>query len=361
MAGAARDADPARRRFLRQSASAGLPLLLPCAAVAPLVACADSTAADTRERGAAVASVRDWGARGDGKNDDTQAFQRAIDSLPANGGTVRVPAGRFMIDPTRQVRLRDRVHLAMDPETTLVAIANGKPRAYVLLVERVGDVEISGGRIDGDRHRHHNRRGEWGHGIAVRGGQRVTIRNMHIADCWGDGISIGGERVSDDKVVHSEDVVIADVVSTGNRRQGLTIGRSRNVRVRDSEFSHTAGTLPACGIDIEPDQGGTASDVLVERCRLIANEGNGIQIYRRTSDVVVRGCTIADNRGYGVLAIDTQGGAILDNRIHGNRLKAIALHGSTRGYELARNQLRNNAHGGGDRGDGDKGEKADLG
>lgn len=346
----------ARRRFLQQGMAAWIPMVLPCVAAVPLAACANSNAAPARARGSAVASVRDWGAAGDGSRDDTEAFQQAIDSLPGNGGTVKVPAGRYRIDPTRQVRLRDKVHLQLDEQAVLEAIPNGEPRAYVLLAQRVSDVEISGGRILGERHQHRNERGEWGHGISVRGSQRVTIRDMHIQDCWGDGISIGGQRVADDQpVVHSDDVVISNVVSTGNRRQGLTIGRSRHVRVHDSEFNHTVGTLPACGIDIEPDEGGTATDVVIERCVMRANEGNGIQIYRRTADITVRDCLIEDNGGYGVLAIDTRGGLIVDNRIHGNALKGIGLRGSTEGYEVARNRVTDNSQlfrGGGGREDG---------
>jgi hypothetical protein len=45
-----------------------------------------------------VNSVREFGARGDGQTDDTEAFQRAIDAAgEAGGGRVHVPAGRYLI------------------------------------------------------------------------------------------------------------------------------------------------------------------------------------------------------------------------------------------------------------------------
>jgi hypothetical protein len=42
-------------------------------------------------------SVKDFGAVGDGITNDTAAIQAAIDSLPANGGTVFVPVGTYLV------------------------------------------------------------------------------------------------------------------------------------------------------------------------------------------------------------------------------------------------------------------------
>ena len=55
----------------------------------------------SRARGGARISVRNHGARGNGSTDDTAAFQRAINALPSGGGTVVVPNGTYLIDPTR--------------------------------------------------------------------------------------------------------------------------------------------------------------------------------------------------------------------------------------------------------------------
>ncbi|MCB9880984.1 MAG: hypothetical protein H6832_05810 [Planctomycetes bacterium] len=48
-------------------------------------------------------SVRDTGAVGDGIQDDTAAIQKAIDKLPARGGTVLFPAGTYRISSTLRV------------------------------------------------------------------------------------------------------------------------------------------------------------------------------------------------------------------------------------------------------------------
>src|SRR5688572_15462564 len=50
---------------------------------------------------AVAATVRDFGAAGDGKSDDTDAIQRAVDA----GGAVEFPAGIFRLTRTIRVEL----------------------------------------------------------------------------------------------------------------------------------------------------------------------------------------------------------------------------------------------------------------
>ncbi|WP_460971424.1 glycosyl hydrolase family 28-related protein, partial [Novilysobacter erysipheiresistens] len=107
-----------------------------------------------RRRGGASINVRNHGARGNGSADDTAAFQRAINALPSTGGTVVVPNGTYMIDAVRKVRLRSRMHLKLASGAKLVAKTNSSPRYYVLDAGNASDLEISGGQIIGDRHRH---------------------------------------------------------------------------------------------------------------------------------------------------------------------------------------------------------------
>jgi len=330
-----------RREFLRRACLMSAILL--ASAGGPLSASPAARAVPRRARGSLRIDVRSMGARGDGEHDDTTAFQKAIDALPAEGGTVYVPAGTYAIDAKRSVRLRSRMHLQLAPRARLVARRNALERAYVLNAHRVSDVEISGGQIVGDRDMHLGTTGEWGHGIMIRGSARVTVRDIRISRCWGDGISIGGEAAKGSAVISSEDVVIARVVCTGNRRQGLTIGRSRKVRVHDSEFSNTSGTNPQSGIDIEPDAPGSTQDVQIENCLVLGNRGPGIQIYHRVSGVSIKRCTIERNGGHGVLAVSASDGLIADNRIRGNGLAGIGLQKRTSDFQILGNQFDNNA------------------
>lgn len=333
-----------RREFLRRGI--GLSLALLGSTACTMSASAATAVPPTRDRGNARTSVRDHGAVGDGVHDDTDAFRRAIDALPDDGGTVEVPDGTYLIDPTRRTALRSRMHLALAPGAELRAKPNAEPRAYVLMAAEVSDIEISGGRIVGERDAHQGGGGEWGHGIALYGVKRATVRDIHVSRCWGDGIGIGGKRPGGDKsraALPSEDIVISNVTCLGNRRQGLTVGHSRHVRVHDSEFSDTGGAKPACGIDVEADPPGTAQHVHIENCVMRNNRGSGVQVWKGCSDVTIKGCTIEDNHGYGVLAIQASDGLVVDNTIRGNRLQGVALRGGTQRFQLVENSLSGNA------------------
>lgn len=257
----------------------------------------------TRARGRTVLDVVEgFNADPTGVRESTAAFQAAIEALPAKfGGTVHVPAGTYLIDPTERVRLRSLMCLDLDPQAYLVAKPNAAREAFVLWAVDLVDVEIVGGNIQGDRLTHtytvftnkaYNTH-EWNHGIKVTRCKRVTINGTRITECAGDGLSIGGE-----------DIVLNNVESTHNRRQGLTIGAVRQMRVYNSRLSFTGklgtnlGTNPRAGIDIEPDAG-RVDDVLIQACTLEGNEGGAtITIWTRKgtgciiSDVRIRGCTI---------------------------------------------------------------------
>src|SRR5688500_17457281 len=210
-----------RRDFLRKSLLLALPATfggmattaLAATMSSPLPASLSTTALfspPSRARGGTEISVRTVGAFGDANHDDTAAFQAAINALPSDGGTVFVPAGTYLIDPTVKVRLRSRMHLRLADGAVLKAKANAADRAYVLMLHKVSDVEISGGEIEGDRDRHLGTTGQWGHGIMVRGASRVTIRDMLIRKCWGDGISIAAK--TDVRKVISVDIVFTNAI-----------------------------------------------------------------------------------------------------------------------------------------------------
>ncbi|MGO4220340.1 right-handed parallel beta-helix repeat-containing protein [Lysobacter sp. TAF61] len=338
-----------RRDFLRRSLFAAVPGVLTATGISRALAGTGSSveaayAPPTRARGAAVLNVRNRGAYGDGIHDDTTAIQAAIDALPSDGGTILIPAGTYVIDPTRNLRLRSRMHLQLADGAKLAAKRNSAERAYVVMVYKVSDVEISGGQIVGDRDNHLGTTGEWGHAIMVRGSSRVTIRDIHLSKCWGDGISIGGAMVTNQPTVPSQGIVIANVVSTGNRRQGLSIGRSSEVKVYDSEFSNNTGIDPGCGIDIEPDADdlGTCTTVHIENCLIRKNQGNGIQVYKRVNGVTIKSCTVEYNGGYGILTIAPVSGYIAQNKFQHNYLMGVMLRSATKSYQVSGNTFRNN-------------------
>jgi hypothetical protein len=59
-------------------------------------------------------NVRDFGAKGDGVTDDTEAFQKALNSVAEKGGTVFVPVGNYLI----------KTHLNIPSNVTLEGVWN---------------------------------------------------------------------------------------------------------------------------------------------------------------------------------------------------------------------------------------------
>jgi hypothetical protein len=88
-----------RRAFLQAIGLGGV-----AAVLAPAVRLAPAASPVTVIRGASLgvaaglgwADVRNFGAIGDGRTDDTAAIQRAINSL-IDGGTVWFPSGTYMV------------------------------------------------------------------------------------------------------------------------------------------------------------------------------------------------------------------------------------------------------------------------
>ena len=63
-------------------------------------------------------NVRDFGAKGDGKSDDTAAFQRAMDECSASGGGIAsVPTGKYLI----------KTHLTIPKSVTLEGVWRAPP------------------------------------------------------------------------------------------------------------------------------------------------------------------------------------------------------------------------------------------
>jgi hypothetical protein len=201
------------------------------------------------EAGSNRYNVKDFGAKGDGITDDTAAFQKAIDSLPASMQTLYVPAGTYMIDAVKNVMLRSEMVLLMDPNAVLKAMPNADTHYVVLNIESISNVAIVGGNIVGERNEHQGTGGEWGYGIRIAGSNNVLVRDTKIRDCWGDGMVI----MSSSKQYFSSKVDIVDLVSENNRRQGISIGSGRDIAVIRASLGNTNGTPPQAGIDLEPD------------------------------------------------------------------------------------------------------------
>jgi parallel beta-helix repeat protein len=292
--------------------------------------------------GSRTVNVKNFGARGNGTHNDTAAIQSAIDSLPSSGGTVFVPAGRYMIDATKALKLHSHTRLKLDPDAELRVIPNGASRYWVVKVHNANNVEIVGGKMTGDRARHKGTRGEWGYGINISGSDHVLVRNVHLSEFWGDGMWIGalGRNGSLDR---SNYVTLNNVTSSHNRRQGLSIGPAQHVYIVNSTFKDTKGTLPEAGIDFEPQEQGPADTIRLENNLISGNNGNGIEMHAHVSQVTFAGNTFSGNRGFGLMSINAHHMKIHGNYATRNGLAGLRMSAKTHNVTISNNKLQYNS------------------
>jgi hypothetical protein len=291
--------------------------------------------------GKTTLDVRAFGAKGDGVHDDTAAFQAAINALPTDGGTVFAGRGHYMINALKPIQMRSHTRLLMDG-ATLEVIPNSAGRYWLIKVWNVNNVRIVGGSLVGDRTRHKGTTGEWGYGINISGSKHVVVKQVRLSNFWGDGIWVGAITTSKSQV-RSDYVKIMNVVSSNNRRQGLSIGPAQHVYIVDSTFKNTNGTLPEAGIDIEPMTEGKTNTIRLERNTFSGNRGNGIELHSNISDISIVNNTMTGNRGFGVLSVSGPYVNITGNNANNNGLAGVGVSGTTHDVKITGNTLKSNS------------------
>lgn len=306
-----------------------------------------------------VVNVKDTGAKGDGRTEDTKAIQKAIDKVAGTGGTVYVPPGTYMVrgHGKEPLKLRSKMTLKLADRATLKVLPNGQPRYYTLRIHDASDVVVVGGTLLGDRKEHKAKKGEWGMGIHIaRGAKRVTVANLTAMNMWGDGFY----------VKDATDVAFCNVTAVNNRRQGLSIISGNRILVTNSEFRDTRGTRPSAGIDLEPNKPeDRIANVRIERSKFIDNEGGGIMIAGKKGEVVnveivhnlfegaerpilvenaprVRSTSICENRYVRKEAVDNAGFNAFADKVEVVSLQMDCRDGRDMRFEKSRQTKRKN-------------------
>ncbi|KKM60554.1 hypothetical protein LCGC14_1540660, partial [marine sediment metagenome] len=155
----------------------------------------------------------------------------------------------------------------------------------------------NGGQISMNKEEY--REGEWRHGISLRASENIVVKDLTVRDTGGDGIYIAGAK---DKL-YSENIIINNIKSLNNKRQGITIISAKGVLIENSLFAETKGIQPAAGIDIEPNnKHNIVSDIRIINCVIRDNFGPGIVIGLRKLEkesakisILVENCIISSN------------------------------------------------------------------
>jgi hypothetical protein len=225
----------------------------------------EPTASDLRPMrdsfGGTIVNVRDHGARGDDKGDDTDALEAAIAAL-VNGDALYFPAGTYRVSRPLEPRVR-ALFFSLTDRALLKACAN---TGFPMFIIRAGAAEFHRLTIDCAKAETANPAspapGIWRPADAP-GAVDVAVFNCRIRNAHDDGIRIQGGS-GDDRA--ADRVIVRDTSVEECGMNGLSIGRVDNIRIESSRF---------------------------ERCH------NGIKVLNG-HDVAVHAVTASANRRHGI-------------------------------------------------------------
>lgn len=153
--------------------------------------------------------------------------------------------------------------------------------------------------------------GEQRHGLVIgKSAKNIKIFDISPEECGGDGVYVGTQPADD--AFPPVDIMLTNVVSTRNRRQGLSVTNVDGLTInggkyRDTGFGAAGFTLPLDGIDFEPNSPtAKLKRIIVNGPELTGNRQMGIEFnlaqLNSTSepvDVVINAPRL-DNCGAGV-------------------------------------------------------------
>lgn len=217
---------------------------------------------------------------------------------------------------------------------TIKLAANDKTHYQIFRLYNIHNTIVQGtGSIIGDLDSHTGTTGEWGHGVGISSSQYITVRDITISKCWGDGLSVSTYDADN----LSYNITIDNILATHNRRLGVSIISGDGIKFINSTTRYNGssrGTSPSRGLDIEPDPGNTLNNVLVDNC-LIRDRGLvHIPITDSVNDtkysILIQNCSIPSQ-------FDISGACTFK----GNRIKYLYIN-NARHAEILNNHIYEN-------------------
>ena len=274
------------------------------------------------QNSSAVFNVMEYGAKGDGKTDDTKAIQKAIDACNASGGgTVLVPGTRIFMSGPFTLKSNMDFHIEAGAEL----LANPDEKVYTksafrtnpgegtiwIGAENVENLTISGsGKINGngisfmgaeldDSYdlKPFNVLDPRPHVLTITGGKNIRIKDLHI----------GNSAYWTLHLVGCNDVVISGITLLNSLKvrnsDGIDLDHSKNVRISDC-YIESGDDCICLKNRREFEEFGACENITVTNCTM-TGRSCAIKIGSENMDtirqVVFNNCIIKkSNRGVGI-------------------------------------------------------------
>lgn len=287
-----------------------------------------SSGGSTRGRGSrGVFDVTLFGARGDGRHDDTGAVRRAIEATGEHGGVVYLPPGTYLRSDVWELPSNVWIHGAGQGATTVRAAPASTSVTVFGVGEGVTDTHITDLIIEGDK----AEQTSGATGIAGWRSHANTVARVTVRDQNGIGIGLGG----------CWDWTVTDCVVTGagNSQPGLWCDvdsgadpynrgghRFERIVCRDSDLDGIICNSPNCTI-IDSEFSGNGVNVPPESGALGAG---GIYNDHATPGTIVSNCRLLQNTEFGVNMVLTHaqitGNIAEENALSGIHVRAGSSH-----------------------------------
>lgn len=275
------------RAFLRGPLAGFSLAILPATNITPAAHPATTAEHPATTGASANVNVDDFGAKGDGHSDDTDAINAAL--AKAGGSIVEFTAGKtyrvrgMKGNNTGGIAVPDGSHIAGN-RATIKLLDHQDQEVWQPCIFRLREstgITLEGLTLDGNRQKNHppNTDGDGGgNNIQLESARDIRFINVISRNASTDGLyptdawAINGGSKEPTTGLHCQGCIF-----TENNRQGLSIISLRDADFTDCEFSKTAGKAPQAGVDFEnnwPHQ--VAEEISFTKCRMTENKTFGV-------------------------------------------------------------------------------------
>ena len=230
-------------------------------------------------------SVKDFGAVGDGVTDDTDAILAAITAMPANGSNLNFPFGTYIVnsDNYNGLKFDGKSNFAVQGYGATIKVKDGASVVggyEVMSFFNCSNGAINGLTIDGNRDNRTILIETSAHLLTIcTSCSQIVLNDVIAVNSPADGFLITTFTLAV-AATYPTDITLVNCVADNAYRNGLSSIGSLRLKISGGEFKNTNGTLPKCGIDIEPDAGYTFGnqDTIIDGARLFNNDGYGLAL-----------------------------------------------------------------------------------
>jgi hypothetical protein len=233
----------------------------------------------------APVNVLDYGATGDGVTDDTNAILAAIAAMPVNGAALFFPARTYIVnsDNFNGLKIDGKSNFVVEGYGATIKVKAGASVVggyEVMSFFNCSNGAINGLTIDGNRANRTIPGETSAHLLTIcTSCSQITVNDVIAVNSPADGFLITTFSFTV-AATYPTDITLVNCVADNAYRNGLSSIGSLRLTLRGGEYKNTNGTLPKCGIDIEPDAGYTFGnrDTIIDGVRLFNNDGYGLAL-----------------------------------------------------------------------------------